>query len=182
MSSHGAVLRGTYVIAWSSVKSDICHHMEQCKRVSFDALPHIVRLFLSQVKIKVKISASNSLTGVWYSTTELFCHPNIPRCSTVIIPFLLVGFRSVRESYGHFLYWSQRRIHMCTSNAYLWRPWWLWRRLRWIRLWWAWPWTPECVQGCHFPSCVDLKGVLSWPRVSSLVFRFWNLPWTNGLK
>ena len=49
---------------WSSVKSDICHHMEQCKRVSFDALPHIVRLFLSQVKIKVKISASNSLTGV----------------------------------------------------------------------------------------------------------------------
>jgi len=27
---------------------------------------------------------------------------------------------------------------------------------------------------------VKIKGVMSWPEVSSLVFKFWSLPWTNG--
>jgi len=27
--------------------------------------------------------------------------------------------------------------------------------------------------------CVGIKGVMSWPKVSLLVFRFWSLPWTN---
>jgi len=25
------------------------------------------------------------------------------------------------------------------------------------------------------------KGVMSWPKLASVVFRFWSLPWTNGL-
>jgi len=27
---------------------------------------------------------------------------------------------------------------------------------------------------------LSIKGVMSWPNVSSLVFRFWSPPWTNG--
>jgi len=27
---------------------------------------------------------------------------------------------------------------------------------------------------------LTIKEVMSWPKVSSLVFRFWSLPWTNG--
>ena len=33
---------------------------------------------------------------------------------------------------------------------------------------------------CPTTDRQSLKGVMSWPKVSSLVFRFWSLPWTNG--
>jgi len=48
--------------------------------------------------------------------------------------------------------------------------------------WQSWNWQHDNSRHRGLNTETGFKGIMSWPKVSSFVFRIWSLPWTNGHK